>query len=105
METRTVSYATSINAYPDIRQVLDRALESQKGIRLVFKDHKEAMTFKGRCHTFRFKDRAANSKTYHEGHPMHNSSVYAVLMLKSPSPTTVEIIKLDAATYDMEDLE
>lgn len=99
-----MAYATSISSYPDIRQLLDRALESPKGVRLTFESKKEALTFKGRVHSFRFMDRKENAKIYPEDHPMHQRSVYDPLTCKSVSETVVDVLKLEAVEFNVEEL-
>jgi hypothetical protein len=99
-----VAYNTSITSYVDIRAALDKALESQKGVRLRFPDAKAAMTFKGRVHSLRFLDRKENKKIYNETDPMYGRSVYDPLMVKTEDPKTVIIIKLDGVQFDLEEL-
>lgn len=107
-----MSYASSISAYPDIRNALDQALASAKGVRLKFPDDKAAMTFKGRVHSFRYQDRKENKKIYPEDHPMHGRSAYDPLMVKT-EPTVVEnektlyvvaLIKLEGVDFKLEEI-
>ena len=99
-----MAYNTSITSYVDIRAALDKALESEKGVRLRFPDAKAAMTFKGRVHSLRFLDRKENKKIYNETDPMYGRSVYDPLMVKTEDPKTVIIIKLDGVQFDLEEL-
>jgi hypothetical protein len=99
-----LAYNTSITSYPDIRSALDRALESAKGVRLRFPDEKAAMTFKGRVHSFRFKDRRENCKIYGRDDPMYERSVYDPLMVKTEDACTVAIIKLEGVEFDLEEI-
>jgi hypothetical protein len=100
-----MAYAASINAYPDIRAVLDKALASEKGLRLTFATPEEAITFKGRVHSYRYKERKENRKVYPEDHPLHGHSAYDPLMVKTESPTVVKIIRLENQDYNIEELE
>lgn len=100
-----MGYNTSITSYPDIRAALDKALESEKGVRLRFPDAKAAMTFKGRVHSLRYLDRRENRKIYPLGDPMHGHSVYDPLMVKSEDANTVAIVKLDGVSFDLEEIE
>ena len=100
-----MAYNTSITSYVDIRSALDKALESEKGVRLRFPDHKAAMTFKGRVHQLRFLDRKENRKVYPEGDPMHGRSAYDPLMVKTEDPCTVAIVKLEGVEFDLEDIQ
>lgn len=99
-----MAYNTSITSYVDIRSALDRALESEKGVRLRFADDKAAMTFAGRVHSLRFLDRKENKKIYPEDHPMWGRSVYDPLMVKKEAPTVVAIIKLEGVEFDLEEI-
>lgn len=81
----------SILSYPDIRQVMDRALDSEKGVRLSFDNDTAARLFTLRCNTFRGLDRKENKKIYLEPtHTMHGRSVYDTLMV-SRKGSVVEI--------------
>lgn len=100
-----MAYNTSITSYVDIRGAADRALTSEKGIRLRFPDEKAAMTFKGRFHSFRYQDRKENKKIYPEGDPMHGRSAYDPLMVKTEEPTVVCVIKLEGVDFEMEELK
>lgn len=97
-------YSTSITAYPDIRQALDKALDSPKGLRLTFANKNEAVTFKGRVNSFRYKDRKENKKIYPEADPMHGRSAYDPLMVKTVNETTVDVLKLEAVEFNMEEI-
>lgn len=99
-----MSYNTNINAYPDIRQALDRALASEKGVRLTFENSKAAITFKGRVHSFRYLDRKENRKVYPEDHPMHGRSAYDPLMVKTESELVVAVIKLEGVEFQTEEI-
>lgn len=101
----TMAYNTSITSYVDIRGALDRALASEKGVRLRFPDEKAAYTFAGRVHSFRYQDRKENKKIYPEDHPMHGRSAYDPLMVKKESPTVVCVIKLEGVEFEIEDLD
>lgn len=100
-----MGYNTSITSYPDIRGTLDKALLSEKGVRLRFPDEKAAVTFKGRVHTFRSLDRKENKKVYPDpDHPMHGRSAYDPLMVKTEEPTVVAVIKLEGVDFQVEEI-
>jgi len=104
-------YNTSIMGYADIRKVLDRALETEKGVQLRFPDEQAAMTFKGRVHTVRYLDRKENKKIYAETDPMWGRSAYDGLMLKQgivdgkKDPLLVAVIKLEGVEFDLEEIK
>jgi len=99
-----MAYASSITSYPDITAALDRALASAKGVRVQLESAKAVATFCGRVHSFRFKDRKANTKIYPAGHSMHGCSAYDPLMVRKVEGFVVEIIKLDGVEFSIEDL-
>lgn len=99
-----MSYNTSINSYPDIRGAADKALASEKGVRLRFPDERAAMTFKGRFHSFRHMDRKENKKIYTKDHPMWGCSAYDPLMIKTVEPTVVAVIKLEGVEFEVEEI-
>lgn len=100
-----MGYNVSINGYIDIRACLDKALASEKGVRLRFPDDKAAMTFKGRVHSCRYLDRKENKKIYAIDHPMYGKSVYDPLMVRTESPTVVAVIKLEGVDFDLEEIK
>lgn len=100
-----MAYNSSLTSYPDITSALDRALESPKGIRVTFDTDAAVHTFCGRVHSFRFKDRQINKKTYPPDHLMHGASAYDPLMIRKAGDKTVEIIKLEGVEFKVEDIE
>lgn len=99
-----MAYNSSITSYPDIRAALDKALDSPKGVRLSFEDKKAAVTFCGRVHSFRWRDRKENQKIYSPDDPMFGRSAYDPLMLKRVNETTVDVVKLEAVEFSLEEL-
>lgn len=69
-------------AYDDIRQLLDRALESPKGIRITYNTHNQAINERNRCNTFRSADRKSTSAAYTD--PGQAVSKYDSLVLTIP---------------------
>ena len=100
-----MAYNSSLTSYPDITSALDKALASAKGIRVHFDTAEAVHTFCGRVHSFRFKDRKANTRIYPVGHLMHGHSAYDPLMIRKAEPLTVEIIKLEGVEFRIEDLK
>lgn len=98
-------YASSINAYPDVRAALERALASPKGIKLSFKEKTDAISFRGRIHSFRYLERRENKKIYPEDHVLYSSTPYDPLMVKTIDATTIMIIKLSGDELNIEELE
>lgn len=98
-------YANSLQAYPDVRQLFDQALESDKGLRLTFASENEATTSAGRFNAFRVRDRKENAKIYPADHPMHGNSVYDGLQVQVRKADKMVIIKkLDINHFNVETL-
>jgi hypothetical protein len=97
-------YATSIHSYPDVRQLFDQALESEKGLRLTFETEAQAITNAGRFNAFRVRDRKENAKTYPADHTMHGRSPYDGLMVQRQGPIVI-VKKLDVAHFNIEELK
>jgi hypothetical protein len=83
----------SLLAYPDVQEVFDRAIASEKGVVLRFGSVKERDRFMYRCFTFRTLDRKNNIVLYPEAHTMHGRSIYDTIALfkreKDGTPTLV----------------
>ena len=76
-------------AFEDVRELLDRALATERGIRVRCKSRGAAVSLRARLNTYRAADRRANAKTYDFEHPMHSNSVYDRLQFRIP-PQTAE---------------
>lgn len=100
---------TSIASFPDIINALDRAIASEKGIRLTFDVNQDRVNFLRRFHSFRLLDRRENAKVYPADHPLHGHSAYDCLGSRKPKSTDgkflVEIFKLESVEYNVEDIE
>lgn len=74
--------AQSLLSYVDVKEVLDKALESERGLLLKFVDVKAAVRFRYRANNFRSLDRVENKKIYtEETHTLHGRSAYDTLSL------------------------
>lgn len=87
----------SLLAHDDIRQALDRALESPNGIKLTFDRFERARSFRSRCNYFRANDRRQNKEQLPEDHPLHSNSIYDKLMfiIDKSEPTVLRIEKVE----------
>ena len=98
-----MSNPSSLLAYPEIRDALDRALQSERGIRVKFRTDVAATQFVGRAYSFRMLDRAENAKIYpDQTHTLHGRSMYDVFRLKRVG-NAVEIVpvKLDEGMVEV----
>jgi hypothetical protein len=73
----------SLAAYPDVKEALDRALTSPRGVKATFLNHSDARRFQGRCNSFRKLDRRENLKIYPDPtHILHGRSPYDSLIIR-----------------------
>lgn len=98
-----MTHATSILAYPDIKAVLDKAIESERGVKVEFATSREAERFKARACMFRVLVRRENAKLYEVAHSLHGRSVYDCLVIGGQSPV-VTVIPLKESRYTVEEL-
>lgn len=74
---------TSLTAYDNCIEALDKALDAKRGIRMTFEDHGAANFFRMRCHQARKLTRERNAKIFADPqHPMHGRSLYDALVLR-----------------------
>src|SRR6266550_3435464 len=99
-----MGFPTSIASYPDCRDILDKALESSKGLQLTFKTHGEATFNRGRMNAFRVRVRRENAHTYPADHPLHKSTPYDGLMIKQRGEIVI-IEKLIVERFNVEELK
>jgi hypothetical protein len=90
-------YPSSPLSYGDVKELLDKALDAERGIKLIFDKHGYAINMRQRASRFRAMDRESNKKVYPEGHPMHGRSAYDTLAFRivtgprvTPPPTLAE---------------
>lgn len=69
-------------AYTDCYDLLDKAIEDPRGIRVEMKNVDAATFFRMRIHQARAIDRKANAQTYEPGQPLHNASTYDKLAIR-----------------------
>lgn len=88
----------SILAYPDVKSAFERALVTERGIKVSFTTHAQAVRFVGRCNSFRVLDRKENIKIYHEltTHQLYGRSVFDHLRISiKENDVFIVPIKLD----------
>jgi hypothetical protein len=80
-----VSTPLSKLAYADCYELLDRAMESERGIQRLFVDKGEAMNYRMRLQKARDEDRKQSRLVYQPGDPLYNTTEYAALTVRMPS--------------------
>lgn len=71
----------SLASLSDACALLEQALNSKRGIRLVFSDRKSAVAFRARLYSARLKDREQNEALYGPDEPMHGKSQWDGLFI------------------------
>lgn len=73
---------TVANSYAEAAEALNRALNSDKGIKIKCSDHGMAVLLRQRMNKYRLQDRRDNLVVYPEGHPLHGASAFDCLVLR-----------------------
>ena len=73
----------SLASYDDIRTALDRALESENGVRIPCGSPQAAVNLRQRCYYFRGLDREQSKKIYAAGDPRYNTSAYDTIVIQA----------------------
>lgn len=102
-------------AQEDIRQALDRALETEKGIKITFrsgsaKANSATATYtRSRMHKLRAMDRKNNAQIYVKDHPMHNTSIWdGIIISKNDNEdgsSELLLTKSDLSKFEVEDIK
>jgi hypothetical protein len=76
-----MSLPDSVLAYGDCKDFLERALEAERGARMIFRTSKDAEYWRMRCNQFRKLDRKQNRMVFEPGHKMHGHSEYDIITM------------------------
>lgn len=103
-----MSPSSSILAYDDIREALDRALSAPNGVSVSFLSKGQAIHFQQRVYKFRLLDRKESRKLFPEGDPRHGRSVYDVITIPKieevDNKAFVKILKNEAGNLEIVEL-
>ncbi len=77
-----MSLPTSLLAYIDCTELLDKALEDPRGIRYQLATYDEAWQMQTRIHYCRRLHRDENKAIYDEGHQLHGRSLYDPIVVR-----------------------
>lgn len=69
-------------SYSDCLEIFDRALASERGVRLRFPDKGAARQYRMRLNKARSLHREDNAETYDAEHPLHGRSEYDIFIIK-----------------------
>jgi len=105
---------TSPLAQEDIRQAMDRAVSSEKGIRITFKEGSPeansaiATSVRARMHKLRLADRRNSTEVYPQDHPMHGQSAWDGLFIQkvgnADGSVELRLTKSNISQFLLEDL-
>jgi hypothetical protein len=77
-----MAVSTSRLAFSDCFDLLEKAINDSKGIRIKFASYDDAFNFRLRIHKARQIDRQDNMESYPEGHQLYGRSVYDTISCK-----------------------
>lgn len=75
-EENPMGVAKSEFGFPDCREFLNNAKDSEKGWSVTFKERGDAVAFRMRCYTVRRRELERNKKFYEEGEVMHDRTIW-----------------------------
>lgn len=73
----------SLASYDEIRAAMDRALDSENGVRIPCGSPQAAVNLRQRCYYFRGLDREQSTKIFAAGDPRHGTSAYDTLVVQA----------------------
>jgi len=77
-----MNFNRSLFAFADIQEAFERALNSDKGVRITCKSRGAAVSLRSRFNYWRTLNRKDNAITYDPNHVMHGRSIYDRLVLR-----------------------
>lgn len=99
-----MSLSSSTLAYPDIRDILAKALESPNGLKLTFDSPGQAVYFRQRAYRYRNLLQKENRQVYPLGDPMHGRSPYDGFVIRIIDFGVVHITPMTLEGVKMEEL-
>src|SRR5512147_1877426 len=77
-------------AFDDLREVFEKAMAAERGIKIICKSRSEAVVMRSRMNYLRKMDRKENGITYQSDSPMHMRSIWDRLTLRIPAKGSPE---------------
>lgn len=107
-----MAFSNSVFSYEDIRQLFDKALASERGLRIKLNKTGAAHNLRQRMSYYRQLDRRENKKIYQPDNPLWGRSQYDVLILKiteadaadTENEAYLDLVKGSADNYNTEEL-
>ena len=100
-------FSNSILSYADVRELLDRALASDRGLRVRLGTTGACHNLRQRMGYFRRLDRRENKKVYDDSHILHDRSQYDTLIFRIGQDEKghyVDLVKASGDSFDTEEL-
>ena len=71
-----------VQAFPDCRSFMDKAIEAKKGFLAIFPEKGQAESFRLRCYTARSREKQQNKKLFDKDDAMYGKSVWDSLTFR-----------------------
>lgn len=99
--------SASILAYQDCQKAFERAIDTEKGVKMTFRTVKAARMFAFRCNQFRKLDRLENKKIYpEEAHTLHGRSVFDTIRVRvEPTDSERGLVYFEKVTLEAVETE
>lgn len=94
----------SDSSVENLRDVLDRALVADRGIRVPTASRGHAVNLRQRLYTLRTADRETSMKVYPEGSPLHGRSAYDELVITLEKPEECNLLIRRGTPMEVEEL-
>lgn len=87
--------STSLMSYADVKEILEKAITSPKGLKITFDDQQKAVRWLSRANTYRTLDRKNNTALYPETHTLHKASAFDVLNISREGNVIVMKVRVN----------
>ena len=101
-------FSDSPLAYDDLKGLLDKALMTEKGLRVRFETYGKAVQFRHKLNHFRKIDRRESTKIYMKGDPLFGKTIYDKLEFRvhgDEERGAIDILKREAIQFDIIELD
>ena len=92
----------ALASYDDVRAFMDRALDSERGVRIPVKDRNRAIHLRQRSYALRKLDRDISREVYPDEDKRHGRSVYDCLVITIDPDGNMLIHKTSEADFEIE---
>lgn len=97
-------------SFKDVKGAMDKALESEYGVKITCATHGAAIKLRHRMNAARTQDRRENKKVYPEDHVMYGNSPYDALVMRIPylpdgsKGTVLHVVRVTEDSLQVEEL-